>query len=58
MKFEVYKGIKITDDYSIFEFLSIGPNGNIPKRIEFMPSEIPGFFNLAFGEPGRAGNKI
>ncbi|HVY76517.1 MAG TPA: hypothetical protein VG890_16925 [Puia sp.] len=50
MKYEVYKDIKITDDYSIFDFVSVGRNGNIPKRIEFMPTEIPGFFNLAFGE--------
>jgi hypothetical protein len=55
MKYEVYNEIRITDDYSIFEFVSIGQNGNIPKRIEFMPTEIPGFFNLAFGDVGANG---
>lgn len=55
MKYEVYQGIKITDDYSIFLFLSIGQNGNIPKRIEFMPTEIPGVFNLSFGDVGANG---
>ncbi|MBX3254913.1 MAG: hypothetical protein KF862_12290 [Chitinophagaceae bacterium] len=50
MKYEIYKDIKVTDDYSIFDFISIGRNGNIPKRIEFMTTEMPGFFNLAFGD--------
>lgn len=50
MKYEVYKDIKATDDYSIFDFVSIGRKGNILKRIEFTPTEMPGFFNLAFGD--------
>ena len=50
MKYEVYKEIKITDDYSIFDFTSVGKKGYIPKRIEFTATEIPGFFNLAFGD--------
>ena len=50
MKYEVYKEIKVTDDYSIFDFISTGPEGNIPKRIEFMPTEISGIINLAFGD--------
>lgn len=50
MKYEVYKDINITDDYSIFDFVSAGRNGNVPKRIEFTPTDIPGFFNLAFGD--------
>lgn len=55
MKYEVYNGIKITDDYSLFEFLSIGQNGTITKRIEFSPTEIPGVFNLSFGDVGANG---
>ena len=50
MKYDVYKEIRITDDYSIFDFISKGRRGNIPKRIEFMPTEIDGIFNLAFGD--------
>lgn len=50
MKYEIYNEIKVTDDYSIFDFVSVGRNGNIPKRIEFMPTEIPSFYNLAFGD--------
>ncbi len=50
MKYEVYKDIRITDDFSIFDFVSVGKNGRFPKRIEFMPTEIPNIFNLAFGD--------
>ncbi len=50
MKYEVYKEIKITDDLSIFDFISTGVKGNIPKRIEFMPTEVSNFVNLAFGD--------
>jgi hypothetical protein len=50
MKYEIYKEIKIADNYCIFDFVSMGRNGNIPKRIEFIPTEMPGFFNLAFGD--------
>jgi hypothetical protein len=50
MKYEFYDHIKITDDFSIFDFFSVGKNGRIPKRIEFMPTEIPDIVNLAFGD--------
>lgn len=50
MKYEIYHHIKISDDLSIFDFLSVGRNGQIPKRIEFAPTEIPGIVNLAFGD--------
>jgi hypothetical protein len=50
MKYEVYTELKITDDFSIFDFLSIGKKGLIPKRIEFTHTEIPNIVNLAFGD--------
>jgi len=31
MKYEVYSEIKITDDFGIFDFMSIGKKGYIPK---------------------------
>ncbi len=50
MKYEVYHEIRVTDDYSIFDFVSVGRRGTIPKRIEFSPTDIDGFYNLAFGD--------
>jgi hypothetical protein len=50
MKYEVYKDIQSTNDYSLFSFVSTGRHGNIRKGIEFTPTQIPGFVNLAFGD--------
>ena len=50
MKYEIYDQLQIADDFSIFDFVSEGRNGRIPKRIEFTPTEIPGIVNLAFGD--------
>ena len=50
MKYEVYTEIKIADDYKVFEFMSVGKKGVIPKRIEFTPTDLPNIVNLAFGD--------
>lgn len=50
MKHEIYPNLSITDDFSIFEFLSVGPKGTIPKRIEFTLTEYSNIYNLAFGD--------
>lgn len=50
MKHEVYTQIKTTDDFSLFDFVSIGKKGQVSKRIEFSVTEIPNFVNLAFGD--------
>ncbi|HZE84579.1 MAG TPA: hypothetical protein VE035_09730 [Puia sp.] len=50
MKYEVYSEIKITDDFGIFDFMSVGKKGYIPKRIEFTITEIQDIANLAFGD--------
>jgi hypothetical protein len=50
MKYEVYSRFTITDDFSIFDFVSTGRKGEIAKRIEFTPTEIPTIINLAFGD--------
>ena len=55
MKYDVYDAVKVTDDLSIFDFISVGRKGNIPKRIEFMPTEITGIYNLAFGDINQDG---
>jgi hypothetical protein len=50
MKHEVYAGIKVTDDFSVFEFTSTGEKGAIRKRIVFTETEMDKVFNLAFGD--------
>lgn len=50
MNYDVYSDLYIKESYSIFEFLSIGPRGVIPKRIAFVPTEYPEIYNLIFGD--------
>ena len=50
MKYEVYTEIKIADDYEVFEFMSLGKKGMIPKRIEFTSTDLPNIVNMAFGD--------
>lgn len=54
-KYDVYGATKSSDDLSIFDFVSTGKKGNILKRIEFMPTNIPDFYNLAFGDIDKTG---
>ena len=49
MKYENYEAVSIADDLSTFDFVSTGRNGNIPKRIIFMPTDLTGVYILAFG---------
>ncbi len=50
MKYEGYSGVSVNDDLSVFDFISIGKNGAIPKRIEFVQTEWDNVYNLAFGD--------
>ena len=50
MKYEYYPAAYITDDLSIFEFISSGRRGHIRKRILFQPTDFQGVYNLAFGD--------
>jgi len=50
MKYEVYAGIKVADDFTVFDFISIGRNGAIKKRITFTETEWENIYNLAFGD--------
>jgi hypothetical protein len=50
MKYEVYKEIEVTDDFSIFDFVSTGKNGDILKRVAFTKTEQGNVYNLALGD--------
>ena len=50
MKYEVYTEIEVTDDFDIFDFISIGRNGNILKRVAFTRTEHDKVYNLALGD--------
>ena len=50
MKYEIYSDFVIARDFHVFEFASTGKFGRIPKRIAFIPTELPEVYNLAFGD--------
>lgn len=45
-------------DLTVFNFLSDGPKGKIPKIIEIKETNLKGFFNLAFGDKDLDTGKI
>lgn len=55
MKYEVYTDIRERRDLGVFDFISIGKFGAIPKRIAFIPTAIPYVYNLAFGNMKEGG---
>lgn len=55
MKYERYTSISVSNDFSIFDFVSHGTKGSIHKRIMFTPTEEVNFYNLAFGDVDEQG---
>jgi hypothetical protein len=56
MKYDMYPDYKYTHDYSVFDFVSIGKNGAIPKKITFTTTELEYVYNLAFGDVDENGD--
>lgn len=50
MKYEFYENIQITDDFTVFNFVSEGKKGSIPKRVVFTETEWDNVYNLGFGD--------
>ncbi|MEK6614801.1 MAG: hypothetical protein AABZ32_01620 [Bacteroidota bacterium] len=42
----------------VFEFISEGPKGQIPKLVKFSETNLKGLFNLAFGDKDRHTGEI
>ncbi|MVT09927.1 DUF6934 family protein [Chitinophaga tropicalis] len=49
MQYEKYGSLSISGGSLEFEFVSEGPKGNIPKIVQFMETNDPLVYNLAFG---------
>ncbi len=45
-----YYKVETSADFKIFEFLSIGNKGNIPKVVRYTEINVKGFYNLGFGD--------
>ena len=49
MKLPRYQ-LKAEKSLMVFEFVSEGPKGQIPKLVKFSETNLKGLFNLAFGD--------
>ncbi len=56
MKYEVYRDINTTKDYSEFDFISVGKNGTIHKRIVFEPMQMKGIYSVALLDVDKNGS--
>jgi hypothetical protein len=50
MKHEAYDGIRVSDDFTAFDFTSQGKKGAIRKRIFFEAIEADNVYNLTLGD--------
>lgn len=58
MKLDRYTLIKAEDSYSVYEFISEGPKGKIHKLVKFGETNMPGVYNLAFGDKDEQTDEI
>lgn len=49
MKLPRYQ-LRAEKSFMVFEFISEGPKGQIPKLVKFSETNLKGLFNLAFGD--------
>ena len=50
--------LKAEKKLHVFEFVSEGPKGKIPKLIEFTETNLHNFYNLAFGDKDKKTGKL
>lgn len=55
MKYDVYEVVEVTEDFNVFDFVSVGSKGVIYKRVAFIKTELENVYNLAFGDLGEDG---
>jgi hypothetical protein len=55
--YEGYVYGDLSNNATLFEFISTGPKGQFKKGIQFVPTKVENVFNLAFGDL-RADNSI
>lgn len=57
MKLPRYQ-LKAEKSLLVFEFISEGPKGQIPKLVKFSETNLKGLFNLAFGDKDKQTGEI
>lgn len=57
LRFERYE-LKAERTLTVFEFVSEGPKGKIPKLVQYSETNIRGVYNLGFGDKGFSSDEI
>jgi hypothetical protein len=57
MKLPRYE-LKAEKSLMVFEFISEGPRGQIPKLVKFSETNLKGLYNLAFGDKNQGSSDI
>jgi hypothetical protein len=57
LNFEQYE-LKAEATFTVFEFLSEGPKGKIPKLVQYSETNIKDIFNLGFGDKDTLSDEI
>lgn len=57
MKLPKYQ-LKAEKSLLVFEFVSVGPKGQIPKLVKYSETNLKGLFNLAFGDKDQKTGEI
>ncbi|MGH9946542.1 MAG: DUF6934 family protein [Pyrinomonadaceae bacterium] len=57
LKFERYE-LTSEKSLTVFEFVSEGPKGRIPKIVQYSETNFKGIFNLGFGDKDSTSNQI
>lgn len=57
LKYERYE-LRSEKTLSVFEFVSEGPRGRIPKIVQYSETNISSVYNLGFGDKNSATNEI
>ena len=55
MNYDFYNKISISEQFESYDFISVGINGNIEKRVKFEFVEELNIYNLAFGDINELG---
>ena len=50
MQYSKYTELRASEELDEFEFVSNGPNGDIIKKVQFSKTDMPGIYNLGFGD--------
>lgn len=50
--------IEVDEKHTVYEFVSIGPKGNVYKIVKYSETNLKNLYNLGFGDKDQANNEV